>query len=303
MTSSGELRDLTEVWLTHLRNEGKSPHTISSYRTAVRAYLGTPGDPETAWPGADLSRASVEAFNVSLLDRGVSKGSVQVWCSALRSFSTYLHAQGELAEDQLATLKAPRASGRVVRGLAPDEVSALIEACRGARYIDRRDLALVRLMLSAGVRCDEAVTMTVTSLDMKAETAIVQGKGSRERRVPFSGQTAEALAWYLRARKNHPLAAGTDRLWLGAFRSKGTFGYDGLYAALGRRADKAGIEGFHPHRLRHTFAGRWLRRGGSEGGLRKIAGWRSRNMVDRYVEDVAAELAAEEARRLNIGDD
>ncbi len=78
--------------------------------------------------------------------------------------------------------------------------------------------------------------------------------------------------------------------------------YNGLYQKLGQRAETAGIPDFHPHRLRHTAASRWLRAGGSEGGLMQVAGWRSRSMLDRYVEDTAAERAFEEAKRLNLGE-
>ena len=71
---------------------------------------------------------------------------------------------------------------------------------------------------------------------------------------------------------------------------------------LKARASSAGIEGFHPHLLRHTAATRWLRAGGSEGGLMSVAGWKTRGMLDRYTMSSAAERAATEARGLNLGD-
>lgn len=85
-------------------------------------------------------------------------------------------------------------------------------------------------------------------------------------------------------------------LWLG---ERGTrFGYDSLGRALRRRAQLAGIEGFHPHRLRHTAAYRWLARGGSESGLMAMAGWTRTDMLVRYTRAHASERAALEARRL-----
>ena len=64
----------------------------------------------------------------------------------------------------------------------------------------------------------------------------------------------------------------------------------------------AGLNGFHPHLLRHTAASRWLAAGGSEGGLMAVAGWSTRDMIDRYTRATAAERAAAEARGLNLGD-
>jgi integrase len=89
-------------------------------------------------------------------------------------------------------------------------------------------------------------------------------------------------------------------LWLGD-RGKG-FGYHAAYDTLKLRADMAGLGAFHPHVLRHTAAGRWLDAGGSEGGLMSMAGWSRREMVDRYTRATSERRAAEEARKLNLGD-
>lgn len=64
----------------------------------------------------------------------------------------------------------------------------------------------------------------------------------------------------------------------------------------------AGVQGFRPHRLRHTAAHRWLAAGGSESGLMAIAGWTRTDMLVRYTRARASERAADEARRLNLGD-
>ena len=63
-------------------------------------------------------------------------------------------------------------------------------------------------------------------------------------------------------------------MWLGARGS--VLAYAGLYDALARRANEAGVPDFHPHKLRHTAAHRWLSKGGSEGGLMSVAGWSDR---------------------------
>ena len=81
-----------------------------------------------------------------------------------------------------------------------------------------------------------------------------------------------------------------------------TFAYFGLNDTLRDRAKTAGIAGFHLHLMRHTAATRWLRHGGSEGGLMAIAGWSTRSMMDRYTGASAAERAAAEARGLGLGE-
>ncbi|WP_445163707.1 tyrosine-type recombinase/integrase [Mycobacterium sp. Dal123C01] len=75
-----------------------------------------------------------------------------------------------------------------------------------------------------------------------------------------------------------------------------------LRHSLVARAKSVGIANFHIHKMRHTAATRWLRAGGSEGGLMAVAGWSNRAMIDRYTGASAGERAAEEARGLGLGD-
>jgi len=177
----------------------------------------------------------------------------------------------------------------------------LIKACQGRQFTDRRDEAIVRLMAETGVRAGEAISMQLADVDLSRGLATVRrGKGGRGRIVPFGSQTAAALDRYIRARRTHRLAEG-GALWLGADGWR-TFSYHALHRCLKERAASAGIAGFHPHKLRHTAATRWLAAGGSEGGLMAVAGWSSREMLDRYTAATASDRAAAEARGLGLGE-
>jgi site-specific recombinase XerD len=292
-----DLAELSKSWLRHLRAEHKSPATVELYERGVRAYLTWC---ERTGAAAVLDRATVVSFVGDLLDAGKEPATARAYQLAVRLFASWLVDEGELPADPLVGLKPPKLDAKVVPVLSDDQLRALLAACAGKDFRDRRDEALVRLMAETGIRAGEAVALTVADVDLDAGMATVRrGKGGKGRRVAFGPQTSRAIDRYLRLRRGHRLA-DTGRLWLAD--NGRSFGYDGLRATLVRRAELAGIKGFHPHVLRHTAAHRWLAAGGSEGGLMATAGWANRAMLDRYAAATRAERAAAEARGLNLGD-
>jgi len=96
---------------------------------------------------------------------------------------------------------------------------------------------------------------------------LVPLKGARApgegRLVALAPASARALALYLRARRDHPLA-DSDWVWLGT-RGRSRFANTGIRKMVIRRAEPAGYAGVIPHQFRHTFSDAWLRAGGSEG--------------------------------------
>jgi integrase/recombinase XerD len=292
-----ELSALLGSWEIHLRAERKSPQTVKIYRDGLRAFLRW-CDREGVDPALD--RATVNKWIADLLDSGTAATTARSRQLSVRRFSSWLADEGEIPRDDLLGLKPPALDRPNVPRLDDDELAALLRSCQGKAFMDRRDEAIVRLAIETAARAEEILAMTVADIDLRRGLASIRrGKGGRGRRTPFGPATAQALDRYMRLRRAHRLAA-TPALWLGD-RGK-ALAYYGLRNALARRAEAAGVDGFHIHRLRHTAASRWLEAGGSEGGLMAVAGWRSRDMLDRYVADTAMSRAAEESRALNLGD-
>jgi site-specific recombinase XerD len=292
------VRDLLDSWLLALRAERKSPQTIKTYGDGVRRFL-TWCDETDVEPR--LEKPIVDRFVVDLLDAGAEPATARSRHLAVRRFSGWLADEGEISADLLRDSKPPRLDVKVTRALTDTEIKALLAACAGQEFRERRDTAIIRLMVETGMRAGEVVGLRLADVDVAARRAVVErGKGGKGRVVSFSTRCASALDRYMRTRKKRSDAASVA-LWLPERQGRG-FTYWALHKVLVGRAEQAGIVGFHPHVLRHTAATRWLSAGGTEGGLMAVAGWTRRDMLDRYTAHTASERAAEEADRLGLGD-
>jgi len=284
-------------WELALRAERKSAQTLKSYGDGVRGFLRWC---DTNGHTPALDRDLVKTWVAELLESGAEPATARARQLGLRRFSAWLEEEGEVDTDPLLGLKAPKLDTKVTESLTDDELRRLIKACSGKQFRDRRDEAIVRLMAETGMRAGEVIGLTVADVDLQRGVVTVhRGKGGKGRVAPFGPQTARAIDRYTRMRRAHRLA-DTTALWLGD-RGK-ELAYFGLRNALQYRAELAGLKGFHLHLLRHTAASRWLAAGGSEGGLMSVAGWSTRDMIDRYTRSTASERAADEARRLGLGD-
>jgi integrase/recombinase XerD len=301
LRNTPDLPFLLLSWEIALKAEGKSPSTIHSYLRGCRTYLAW--CEANGYP-AELTKPLMRAWVAELLGEH-EPTTAKIRQQAVRRFSAWLVEEGELADDPLLGLKPPKLTDKVTPCLTDDECHRLIAACshttyRGGVFMDRRDEALVRLMLETGLRAGEVLALMISDVDITHGVLLVRkGKGAKQRVVPFGAKTARALDRYLRVRRSHALASHRA-LWLGAL-SQG-LSYHGLRMALLKRAELAGLKDFHPHLMRHTFATRWQAAGGSEGGLMAVAGWSSRDMIDRYSRASAANRALDEARGLGLGD-
>lgn len=290
-----EYTELAALWQVSLKAANKSRETTRSYMTGVNTFARWCADQGI---DPDLTVGNAEAFIAALLDAGQTASTAISRLLPLRLFSAWLVERDYADADGLARVKAPKLDRRVVDALTETQVDALLDTCKGKRFIDVRDRALVRFMAATGARAEEVISMKTYDLQIAVGSCvIVRGKGGKGRRSGFGPKVADALGAYKMARRKHPLAA-RDELWLAERRR--VLNYDALYVTLRRRAEKAGIHGFHPHMLRHTAAVRWLRAGGSVTGLMSECGWTDVSMVQRYIETSSAELAIEESHRLNL---
>lgn len=218
---------------------------------------------------------------------------------ALQQFFRYLEDEEEIARHPMQRIRQPTTPKKLVPVVADDELTALLATCAGKTFLDRRDTALIRLLLDTGARLSEITNLDLDDVNLRRDLVKVRGKGNKERAIPFGEKTGQALTRYLRVRAKHK-GANLSALFL-AERGRSPPAADGVKTMLRRRGEEAGISRMHAHRFRHTLAHEWQLNDGNQTDLMAIMGWDSPEMLRLYGSSAAAIRAQSSHRKFGLG--
>jgi site-specific recombinase XerD len=165
--------------------------------------------------------------------------------------------------------------------LSNEEIDSIFRSISQNSALGARMLVMVLLLLDTGMRASELCTLTVDNTHIDDGIAKVMGKGRKERIVPICANTKKALLRYLATWR--PVMANEDCDRLIVSDTGGELTYSGLLQAIKRLGRKAGVPRLHPHLFRHTFAVKYLMKGGDVMTLRRILGHTTLEVTQIYM--------------------
>jgi len=258
------LQDWLERFLDHLRHERRlAPHTLSSYRRDLQRLRDWCRQRQlTGWN--QLDQQQVRAFVAYRHRSGLSGKSLQRELSALRSLFNYLLREGQAESNPGLGVRAPKVERKLPATLDVDQLGHMLDA-PAEDVMELRDLAIMELFYSSGLRLAELVSLDVADLDLRDASLEVTGKGNKTRRLPIGRKALAAIQAWLRVRAE---LARTDEPALFVGQRGGRIPPRTIQARMKRWAIKQGApRNIHPHLLRHSFASHLLE---SSGDLRAV---------------------------------
>lgn len=283
MADTRTVQDAADEFLEYLSSmRSLSPNTVIGYRNDLRQFAAMDG----IGAQTDVSAIKTESLRrcIGMLSRQKrAAASVNRFIAALRSFFAYCKKCGYLAVNPALELKTVKNPKRLPRFMTGAEVDKLCAAPTQNELLwEARDRALFEMFYSSGCRLSEMASLTRADLSADYSSAVVTGKGNKDRRVYFESDARAALAAYLADRRARFGEKDTDAALFVNQRGK-KLSTRGISYIISRYS---GIEGTNrhvsPHAFRHTFATAMLTGGADVRLVQELLGHANISTTQRY---------------------
>ncbi|MCF0145763.1 MAG: tyrosine recombinase [Eubacterium sp.] len=258
-------------YITYLHNVKKTSYnTEISYQRDLRKASDFMRSQEMG-DLTDATAKSLKAYLLYLEKGNMSPATVSRSIASLRSFYQFLLQENRIGEDPSAGLKPPKIEKKTPEILTAEEAALLLEQPNATTDKGLRDRAMLRLLYSTGIRVSELVHLKTEDVDID-NARIVCTEGGKERIIPLSADTVEAISVYLESARGR-LIRGEKSSCLFPNFSGTPMSRQGFWKLIKGYAADAGIrKDITPHTLRHSFAAYKIREGEDIRSLQKILG-------------------------------
>jgi len=274
-------------YLTHLEKERDvSPHTVTAYSRDLAGFTEFCDRHYGEWTWATVDRLGIRGFLGELNRRGLATRSAARALSAVRSFYRYLQEHHGLVNNVARAAKVPKLEKRLPTYLDRAQTGRLFEWAEsragGDEFGPTRDLAILELFYSTGIRLSELCGVNLEDLDLLSDQVKVRGKGRKERIVPVGSRAVLALRRYLNIREPVVARPRTDRRAVFVSRTGKRLAPRGVQRIVHGLLAGIGGDGLRVHSLRHTFATHMLDAGADLRAVQELLGHASLSTTQIY---------------------
>lgn len=272
--------DRLEEYLSVLTVErGLRPNTLAAYRSDLRHYLDFL---EERHRGGATPQA-VDDYLFGLHEREMRVATIARKLAAVRGYHRFLVDEGHSPEDPTRFTETPRLGMPLPKALDVEEAIRLVEAPPTDDALGRRDRALLEFLYGTGARVSEAVDLEALAVDLETATAMLSGKGGKQRLAPLGRPAVAAVAAYLpdRLQLRRP---GDDPGFLFLSRRGRRLTRQAVFQSVRKYAAAVGIPAgkVSPHVLRHSAATHMVEGGADLRTVQEILGHASVSTTQVY---------------------
>ena len=271
-----------DAYLENIAREGKSEHTVAAYRRDLEELFALlaqmPSEAEGGVP-QDLSRRDFTAALRRLSQRGLNARTLARKLSSWRQYCVWLVKRGLMHADPTADIKPPKQPERIPKALPQECLNQMLDLpVDDGDTLALRDHALFELMYGSGLRLSEIHGLDTGDVWLDEGWVRVTGKGRKQRQVPLTGKSVEALKNYLPLRQT---ASDGKALFTG--RNGTRLSQRQIQKRLESWAAQNG-DGRHisPHMMRHSYASHLLQSSRDIRAVQELLGHSSLSTTQIY---------------------
>ena len=291
-----------DSFLEYLEKErDDSPNTVLAYRRDLTSFVdflsGYYGAEGWSWEGVD--RLAMRGFMGHLARRGLAKRSIARSLSAVRSFYRFMHRNEMVEANPARGVSSPKLEKYLPAYLDRAQIDLLFQMAEvrawGGRFVDVRNLAILELFYSTGMRLSELAGINRIDIDLLSQQVKVRGKGRKERIIPVGDHAVLALRNYEAKRDELARAFGgkVDRAAFFLGRTGKRIGVRAVQSAVSAFLAQIDEEaGLSVHSLRHTFATHLLDAGADLRAVQELLGHASISTTQIYTHTSVERLKA-----------
>lgn len=267
-TNQIDNQEYLDMFLAAKHIEGCSDRTIAYYKSTIAHMLSKISEP--------IRHITTDTLRKYLTDyqkqNNCSKVTIDNIRRNLSSFFSWLEEEDHIMKSPVRRIHKVKTGTTVKEVISDESIEIMRDGCQSAR-----DLAMIDLLYSTGMRVGELVNLDIADVDFKERECVVYGKGDKERRVYFDARTKLHIQKYLELRKDtNPalfvsLNAPYERLKI-----------SGVEIRLRNLGRKLKLERIHPHKFRRTMATRAIDKGMPIEQVQKLLGHQQIDTTMKY---------------------